>query len=264
MKKSKPKKLDRLRRVRRSHPAGAIAPVDFLARATTDTKGKLEFTGAALLKENWRSKPPRSRRSDKRAPAASVPVRQRLPFWLASAKQVCYLPRGQSPNGSGAVQVWRLNISETGMIELPRELLELAGYWERDELRLCVGFIRGNGVATNAEGNAIVIQVVPHGLTRKEIDRAARQTARQIDQDRKHGRLVLLNATAAKAALRKKLVRAWRRRRSRIRLNPPGKPKLTIRELIRGKEAKAEKQFQARAKRGNPKRALEVLRKVRQ
>jgi hypothetical protein len=118
-----------------------------------------------------------------------------LPSWVSLAKERCYLPRGRSLDGAGPQKVWRLRVSDIGWMELPRECLDLAGYWPGDELRLCVGFIPGNGVATNTDGNAIVIQIVPHGWAQMEIESAARRSQRQMDQARKAGRLVPFVAT---------------------------------------------------------------------
>ncbi len=99
-----------------------------------------------------------------------------LPSWISSAKERCFIPRKLELRGKGPRKLWRLRVSKSGQVTLPRELLKWAGCWEGDEFRASVGFIPGVSTASDAEGNAIVLRVLPHGL---ELDSKTSQRWKQ-------------------------------------------------------------------------------------
>lgn len=104
------------------------------------------------------------------------------------------MPRNPASTASGARRTWQLRVSKTGTVTLPKELLELAGFWEGDEFQACVGYLPGGAEKSDGQGNAIVLRLLPHGLTDVELEAAARRMDRKIKAERKAGTLQVFTA----------------------------------------------------------------------
>jgi bifunctional DNA-binding transcriptional regulator/antitoxin component of YhaV-PrlF toxin-antitoxin module len=86
-------------------------------------------------------------------------------------------------------KTWRVTVTKSGAVILPREVLAQIGFWEGDELEMCVRHFAGR--------KFISLEVRPHGLTPAEIQKAARRALRGISQARKAERLVPFATQAA-------------------------------------------------------------------
>lgn len=152
------------------------------------------------MSDSKRQSPKRAgrRRQPGQAPAFLIPD------WVCSAKERRYLPCQLASTASGARKTWQLRVSETGTVTLPKELLELAGFWEGDEFQACVGYLPGGAEKSDCQGNAIVLRRLPHGLTDAELEAAARRMDREIKAERKAGTLQVFTGTLRPKARRRK------------------------------------------------------------
>ena len=108
-----------------------------------------------------------------------------LPSWLSSAKGSCFMPTDLDLGGSGPRKLWRLRVSKSDQVILPKELLKGAGCWEGDEFRGSVGIVHGASIASDADGNAIVLRVLPHGLDLESKENGrAKQSVLQLNLHR--------------------------------------------------------------------------------
>lgn len=87
-------------------------------------------------------------------------------------------------------RVWKLPISAAGQVTFPRALLEAVQCWEGDSLAA--------SVASDTRGGAILLRVMPHGLTRAEWASFERQLIRNVQRERKAGTFVPFNGKLPK------------------------------------------------------------------
>jgi bifunctional DNA-binding transcriptional regulator/antitoxin component of YhaV-PrlF toxin-antitoxin module len=84
-------------------------------------------------------------------------------------------------------QTWRLKVTPKGILRLPLALREAAQLWEGDAVQAAVRDCAGKF--------EILLRILPHGFTPAEIEKAERRALREIERDRKAGRLIPFNAT---------------------------------------------------------------------